>query len=235
MQASESITGSIPLHVPTEDDQSSAEDSESETNDDLLAKLSQSMFAALRPKAGSMDAGYRAVESSTAERDSLRAFQPDVVQPDRQPATQGSLHCLNDPLLLLAELHPDLCGFNPSECSSPAVIRLNTATNGAWHGPHTALISWLIYSAQVKSAQDFRSHLHTKDTLSTNGSLPLVAQITHCRVLPTDEHEEEEMHWQPLTGLPEPLTVTDCRSQAAATRTSQLEKQVLCSLFIYDA
>lgn len=131
LQASDSITGSIPLHVPTQDDQSSAEDSDSETNDDLLAKLSQSMFAALRPKAGSMDAGYRAVESSTAETDSLRAFQPDVVQPDRQQATQGSLHCLNDPLLLLAELHPDLCGFNPSECSSPAVSRLNTATNGA--------------------------------------------------------------------------------------------------------
>lgn len=55
------------------------------------------------------------------------------------------------------------------------------------------------------------------------------------RLLPAGEHEEDEWHWQPLTGLPEPLTVTDCRSQAAATRISQLEKQVLCSSFVCDA
>lgn len=131
LQASDSITSSIPLHVPAEDNQSSAEDSDSENNDDLLAKLSQSMFAALRPKAGSQDAGYRAMESSTAERDSLRAFQPDVVQPDCQQASHGSLHCLNDLLRLLAELHPVLCGFNPLECRSSAVNRLDSAANGA--------------------------------------------------------------------------------------------------------
>lgn len=131
LQASDSITSSIPLHVPAEDNQSIAEDSDSEDNDDLLAKLSQSMFAALRPKAGSKDAGYRAMESSKAERDSLRAFQPDVVERDRQQATQGSLHCWNSLLLLLAELHPVLCGCDPLNFRSSAVNGLDSATDGA--------------------------------------------------------------------------------------------------------
>ena len=85
--ASDSNASGVPLHVPAEDvDQSSAEGSDS---DDLLAKLSQSMFAALRPKATSQDAGNRASEKGTAEKDSLRTFQPDVVQVNRQQATPG--------------------------------------------------------------------------------------------------------------------------------------------------
>ena len=97
LQASDSNASGMPLHDPAQDvDQLSAEDSDSETNDDLLAKLSQSMFAALLPKATSQDAGNRPDESGTAEKDSLRAFQPDVVQANRQRATQGGLCYLDD-------------------------------------------------------------------------------------------------------------------------------------------
>lgn len=56
----------------------------------------------------------------------------------------------------------------------------------------------------------------------------LVGMQTNSYLLHADEHEEDEMHWQPLTGLPEPLSTTDRRSHVAATRPSQLEKQVWC-------
>ena len=90
LQASDSNNSGMPLHVSTQD-QSSAEDSDAETNDDLLAKLSKSMFAALQPKATSQDAGGRANASSAAERDSLRASHPDVAQGNRRQAAQGGL------------------------------------------------------------------------------------------------------------------------------------------------
>ena len=41
--------------------------------------------------------------------------------------------------------------------------------------------------------------------------------------------EEAELHWQPITGLPEPLTAKACSSSRAAPAHSQLEKQVCCT------
>lgn len=92
LQASDSIAGGMPLHDAAQEvDQLSPEDSDSETNDELLATLSRSMFAALRPKATNQDAGNRANENGTAATDSLSAFQPDAVQANRQQTTQGGL------------------------------------------------------------------------------------------------------------------------------------------------
>ncbi|KAA6416599.1 MAG: hypothetical protein FRX49_13429 [Trebouxia sp. A1-2] len=41
----------------------------------------------------------------------------------------------------------------------------------------------------------------------------------------TEVDEEAELHWQPVTGLPEPLTAKACSSSRAAPAHSQLEKQ----------
>ena len=113
LQASDLNMSSKPLHLSAQDvDQSSAEDSDAETDDDLLAKLSQSMFAALRPNATSQGAGGS--ESGAAERDSLRTMQPDVMPANRQQATQGDLCYLDIAAAADADWHS--CKWHPFLC-----------------------------------------------------------------------------------------------------------------------
>ena len=50
--------------------------------------------------------------------------------------------------------------------------------------------------------------------------------IVHAHILGYLADEEAELHWQPVTGLPEPLTAKACSSSRAAPVHSQLEKQV---------
>ncbi|KAL3159272.1 hypothetical protein ABBQ32_011235 [Trebouxia sp. C0010 RCD-2024] len=128
LQASASDTSSTSCNSADIADSSDTDASDSETSDDSLAKLSQEMVTALQSESGSQSAAHRATQTGTAERNGLRASQPDVLQTGHHPATQ-------------------------------------------------------------------------------------------------EEDEEEEMHWQPLTGLPEPLTAQSCRSLVPATRPAQLEKQ----------
>lgn len=53
------------------------------------------------------------------------------------------------------------------------------------------------------------------------------AGYTHCTA---DQADEEEMHWSPVTGLPQPLSAAACKGAGVrADRSAHLlEKQVWC-------
>lgn len=97
LQASDSDTSSTSGNSADTADRSDTDASDSETSDHRLAKLSQNMFNALRSESGRQSAAERATDSGTAERNSLRASQPDVLQAGRLQTTQGSLHWLTHP------------------------------------------------------------------------------------------------------------------------------------------
>lgn len=76
-------------------DETSADESDSDGDDGLLAQLSQSMFAALRPQAETESAPAeaakrRASSESTAEADRLTASQPQTLQTSRDSLTAGT-------------------------------------------------------------------------------------------------------------------------------------------------
>lgn len=91
LQASDSNTSSPPPNSAGMAESSDADASDSETSDDHMAKLGHSM---LRSEANSKDADYRAPENGIAERNSMRASQPDVLQTAPQRATHGRPCCL---------------------------------------------------------------------------------------------------------------------------------------------
>ena len=75
-------------------DETNADEPESDSDEDLLAQLSQSMFAALRPQANIKDAPaeaarHRASQNDTAEGDSMRASQPQSLQTNRESPMTG--------------------------------------------------------------------------------------------------------------------------------------------------
>ena len=84
LQAAEPSTNTQP-GVLTDAEQASEAGSESESEDDLLAQLSHSMFAALRPDATGTGASAvvatQSSKSEVAERDSLSAHQPQTLHP----------------------------------------------------------------------------------------------------------------------------------------------------------